>query len=131
MVFSNLLFIFLFLPLNLIFYFLAKDIRTKNAVLLIFSLFFYAWGEPKYVLLLVFMALADYFFARLVGKYRGVNDKKAKAALFGAEAAAKEPPAAPVPLLAPAVLPPIRIFSFPEEPPAGAADGTGILAPHA
>lgn len=84
MVFSNLLFIFLFLPLNLIFYFLAKDIRMKNAVLLIFSLFFYAWGEPKYVLLLVFMALADYFFARLVGKYRGVNDKKAKAALFGA-----------------------------------------------
>lgn len=84
MVFSNLLFVFLFLPLNLICYFLAKDIRMKNTVLLIFSLFFYAWGEPKYVFLLVFMALADYLFARLVGKYRGVNDKKAKAALFGA-----------------------------------------------
>ena len=84
MVFSNLLFIYLFLPLNLIFYFSAKSIRAKNAILLVFSLFFYAWGEPKYVFLLVFMSFADYLFARLVGKYRGINDKKAKAALFGA-----------------------------------------------
>lgn len=84
MVFSNLLFIFLFLPLNLIFYFIARDIRTKNAVLLIFSLLFYAWGEPKYVFLLVFMALADYLFALAVGKNREAHTKRAKAAMIGA-----------------------------------------------
>ncbi len=84
MVFSNLLFIYLFFPLSLLFCFLAKSIRAKNAVLLIFSLIFYTWGEPKYVFLLVFMSLADYVFARLVGKYRGINDKKARAALAGA-----------------------------------------------
>ena len=82
MVFSNLLFVYLFLPMNLIFYFLAKDIRTKNAVLLIFSLIFYAWGEPKYVFLLIAMALADYAFALIIEKGRGT--KKSKAALFGA-----------------------------------------------
>ena len=82
MVFSNLLFVYLFLPMNLIFYFLAKDIRTKNVVLLIFSLIFYAWGEPKYVFLLIAMALADYAFALIIEKGRGT--KKAKAALFGA-----------------------------------------------
>ena len=82
MVFSNLLFVYIFLPMNLIFYFLAKNIRIKNVVLLIFSLIFYAWGEPKYVFLLIAMSLADYGFALLIAKGRGT--KKAKAALFGA-----------------------------------------------
>lgn len=63
MVFSNLLFIYLFLPLNLIFYFRSKSIAAKNRVMLIFSLIFYAWGEPKYVFLLIAMSLADWFFA--------------------------------------------------------------------
>lgn len=80
MVFSNLLFIYLFLPLNLLCYFLAKDIRTKNIVLLVFSLVFYTWGEPVYVLLLIGMALADWFFARMIEKNRGRG--KAKFFLF-------------------------------------------------
>ena len=84
MVFSNLLFVFLFLPLNLLCYFSAKDIRKKNIVLLVFSLFFYAWGEPKYIFLLIIMALADWFFALLIEKYRGT--RKASLALFGAAA---------------------------------------------
>ncbi len=80
MVFSNLLFIYIFLPLNLLFYFLAKDIKTKNVILLIFSLIFYAWGEPVYVLLLIGMALADWFFALMIEKNRGTG--KAKLFLF-------------------------------------------------
>jgi len=73
MVFSNLIFLYVFLPLNLLCYGLAKDIRTKNAVMLVFSLFFYAWGEPKYVLLLVGMALADWMFAQLIERSRGTG----------------------------------------------------------
>lgn len=82
MVFSNLLFIYIFLPLNLACYFLAKDIKIKNAVLLIFSLIFYTWGEPVYVLLLIGMCLADWFFAKQIEKHRGTG--KAKAAMLAA-----------------------------------------------
>ena len=76
MVFSSLLFLYVFLPLNLAFYALAKDIRTKNTVMLIFSLVFYAWGEPVYVLLLVGMALADWFLSHFIGKNRGTGKAK-------------------------------------------------------
>ena len=44
--------------------------RAKNAVLLLFSLVFYAWGEPKYVLFMVASILQGYLFGRLVEKYR-------------------------------------------------------------
>lgn len=63
MVFSSLLFVYLFLPLNLIIYRLAPDIKKKNIVMLCFSLIFYAWGEPVYVLLLLLMTVVDYFCA--------------------------------------------------------------------
>ena len=46
MVFSNLIFLYLFLPVCLIAYFFCPGIRAKNAVLILFSLIFYAWGEP-------------------------------------------------------------------------------------
>jgi len=48
MVFSNLIFLYLFLPVCLIAYFFCPGIRAKNAVLILFSLIFYAWGEPVY-----------------------------------------------------------------------------------
>ena len=56
MVFSNLFFIYLFLPLNLILYFISKNKTWRNVVLLLFSLFFYAWGEPVWVFLLLVCA---------------------------------------------------------------------------
>ncbi len=68
MVFSELTFLYAFLPLNLLIYFLAKDIRTKNTVLLVFSLLFYAWGEPVYLLLLVGMALVNWYIALNIGR---------------------------------------------------------------
>ena len=46
MLFSSLPFLYLFLPLCVLFYFLMPSFRAKNAVLLVFSLVFYAWGEP-------------------------------------------------------------------------------------
>ena len=83
MVFSNLFFIYMFLPLSLIAYFLAKDIKAKNVILLCFSLFFYAWGEPKYVFILIAEAFADYVLALAIEKNRN-DEKKAKIALVGA-----------------------------------------------
>ena len=77
MVFSSLLFLFLFLPLNLLAYFFAKDIKSKNTVMLVFSLIFYAWGEPLYILLLVGMTLADWYFTLLLSKEES-RSKKAK-----------------------------------------------------
>ncbi|MEM1484773.1 MBOAT family O-acyltransferase [Oscillospiraceae bacterium PP1C4] len=71
MVFANLLFIYLFLPLNLILYFASKNIVYRNLVLVSFSFVFYAWGEPIWVLLLLFSASFDYMHGRLIEKFRG------------------------------------------------------------
>ena len=63
MVFSSLIFLYAFLPLSLLSYTLCRSLRAKNISLLLFSLIFYAWGEPKYVLLLMLMAAADWLCA--------------------------------------------------------------------
>ncbi len=70
MVFSSLFFVYLFLPLNLMFYYFAKSTKAKNVVMLIFSLVFYAWGEPLYVLLLLFMTFCDWLLALFIGKQK-------------------------------------------------------------
>ena len=66
MVFSSLLFLYAFFPLSLLACALCRRKGQRNAVLLIFSLIFYAWGEPVYVLLLMFMALTAWFCAMRV-----------------------------------------------------------------
>ena len=68
MLFSSIEFIFVFLPLSLTAYFLAPQ-KLKNAVLLLFSLIFYAWGEPKYILLMVATIIADWGFGLLIERY--------------------------------------------------------------
>ena len=70
MLFSSLSFLYYFLPCVLIIYFLAPKM-WKNSVLLLSSLFFYAWGEPKYVLLMLLAILCGYLFALLIARYRG------------------------------------------------------------
>lgn len=77
MVFANLLFIYLFLPLNIIFYFVSKNIIWRNIVLVTFSFIFYAWGEPVWVVLLLFSASFDYMHGRLIGRFRGTWIAKA------------------------------------------------------
>lgn len=74
MVFSNLIFLFLFLPLCLLMYFGVKSLRIKNIVLLIFSVLFYAWGEPVYVLLLFGSAALNY----AMGLWMGLLDEEQK-----------------------------------------------------
>lgn len=80
MIFASLIFLYLFLPLNLILYFFSKSTAVKNTVLLVFSLVFYAWGRPAWMLLLVFTALCDWKNAKTIEKYRGTG--KAKLALI-------------------------------------------------
>lgn len=70
MVFSSIVFLFRFLPLFFILYYLVPE-RMKNLLLFLGSLFFYAWGEPVYVLLMLFSTVADYIHGRLLGRLRG------------------------------------------------------------
>lgn len=63
MVFSSLIFLYAFFPLSLLTYALCRTPRGKNRALLIFSLIFYGWGEPKYLFLLMFMALSSWICA--------------------------------------------------------------------
>ena len=71
MVFSRLFFIYVFLPLCLLCYALAKGTKHKNTVLIFFSLIFYAWGEPVYIFLMLATAIVNYVCALLIGKYQG------------------------------------------------------------
>ena len=72
MVFSSIIFMFTFLPLSLLMYYIMPK-GMKNLILLLISLIFYAWGEPIYVLLMVFTIIFDYIMARLINKSR--NEK--------------------------------------------------------
>lgn len=81
MVFSSILFLFSFLPVVLFLY-MISPFSLKNGILLVASLFFYAWGEPIYILLMLFSIFVDYFAGILIGKYRGTSPIKAKLALL-------------------------------------------------
>lgn len=79
MLFSSISFIYYFLPIVLLAYFIVP-FRYKNAVLLISSLVFYFFGEPKYTIILVLSTLVDYSHSLVIEKYRGTS--KAKIALI-------------------------------------------------
>lgn len=59
MVFSSVIFLFRFFPFFFLLYYLVPK-RMKNLILFFGSLFFYAWGEPVYVLLMLFSTVVDY-----------------------------------------------------------------------
>lgn len=80
MVFSNLIFLYLFLPINILLYYITKNPAWRNGVLIVFSLFFYAWGEPVWVTLLIFSATIDYIHGLICEKYQ--RRWQAKAALL-------------------------------------------------
>lgn len=76
MVFSSFAFLFVFLPLVLIAYFIIKNRTYRNIVLFLFSLVFYAWGEPVYVALMLFSIVANYFLALKIDKEKKKNKRK-------------------------------------------------------
>ena len=71
MVFSSLTFIYLFLPLSLIFHYLTPSNFFRNLSLTAFSLVFYAWAEPMWIFLMIFTAMFDYSMALLIEQWRG------------------------------------------------------------
>ncbi len=76
MIFSELSFLCLFFPVVVAFYFLFKNKVYRNSVLLICSLFFYAWGEPIYVLLMIAVALVAYLGGLGISKMKEQPAKK-------------------------------------------------------
>lgn len=80
MLFASTVFIFEFLPAVLLLYYVVlKKFRTaQNILLLVASLLFYAWGEPKYVLIMILSIIVNYLFGLLVDKFR---QSKAKSRL--------------------------------------------------
>lgn len=66
MVFSSMTFLCVFLPVVMALYYLLPSLRMKNALLIIVSLLFYAYGEPVYVLLMLFSIVMNYLFGRML-----------------------------------------------------------------
>ncbi len=71
MVFASLIFLYVFLPLNLLSYFALRRPSHRNALLIAFSLAFYAWGEPIWIALLIGSAAVDYAHGRIIEATRG------------------------------------------------------------
>lgn len=80
MVFSSLFFLFTFLPLVLILYFCVKS-KYRNIILLIASLIFYAWGEPRYIWIMFFSTILDYSAGRGID-YAQRHEKKRLSKVF-------------------------------------------------
>ena len=83
MLFSSITFLYCFLPCVLLVYFVVPD-RMNNAVLLLASLFFYGWGEPKYLISMLASVTQSYAAALLVERFRGTKIAKAALAVSAA-----------------------------------------------
>ena len=79
MVFSSSLFLLYFLPLFLMVYYLA-DTRYKNGVILAFSIFFYAWGAPRFLFVILASVILDYYLSHLI--YNAKEKKKKTLLIF-------------------------------------------------
>lgn len=82
MVFSSMIFLCVFLPVILVIYF-ALPKQSRNLWLLLASLFFYAWGEPRYILIMLFSTVFDYFNGRVIeyATLKGKRDTLGRAVL--------------------------------------------------
>lgn len=73
MVFSSIVFLYIFLPIMLIMYFIVPK-KFKNAIMILASLVFFAWGEIRYIFIMLLLAIMDFFCGKSIEKYKG--DKK-------------------------------------------------------
>ncbi len=76
MVFSSTTFLFLFLPALLLLYFIGKDIRWRNSVLLAFSVLFYSVGEPVWVFGMLFVTLVNWYLALVIDRKKNKRLRK-------------------------------------------------------
>lgn len=70
MLFSSLTFLYAFIPLCFGLYLVAKRTRHRNYILVLFSLVFYAWGEPMWIFLLLFTSFFNYGLGLLIGRWK-------------------------------------------------------------
>lgn len=82
MLFSSVMFLFMFLPVTLAVYYLASP-GLRNFVMLIASLFFYAWGEPVYIILMMLSIVMNYFCGRDIDGKRGNHALARRSLIFG------------------------------------------------
>lgn len=75
MVFSSVVFLYIFLPIMLLVYFIVPK-KFKNAVMIIASLIFFAWGEIRYIFIMLILAVMDYFCGKKIDKYFDNKNKK-------------------------------------------------------
>ncbi len=75
MLFSSMTFVFMFLPIVLLLYLVTKK-ELHNPILLIASILFYAWGEPKYLAIMLLTIIINYFGAILIDKNKSPQNKK-------------------------------------------------------
>ena len=75
LVFSSLLFLFLYLPVVLLIYYVTP-LRWRNGVLLVFNLIFYGWGEPVYIVIMFLSTVIDYTHGILVGRCKRRGDDR-------------------------------------------------------
>ena len=80
MVFSSILFMFIYLPVVLLLYYISP-VRWRNPILFVANMIFYGWGEPVYILLMLVSITINYINGILIGKWRHVDDRKAKTVL--------------------------------------------------
>lgn len=73
MVFSSLTFLYYFLPILLVLYFSVPNRNIKNAILIIASLFFYGWGEPIWISLMLISSVVDYLCGQII--HRNFDNK--------------------------------------------------------
>ena len=79
MVFSSLIFLFAFLPVTLALYYIVPGRKARNWVLFLLSLVFYGWGEPDYILVMLFSIVSAWGFGFLIGRHRESSPKRARA----------------------------------------------------
>ena len=78
MVFSSMVFAALFLPLVFVLYFATPNPKIRNGILLLFSLVFYAWGEPKWIFVMLLTVTVNYFCGLLISR----TESKPRRTLF-------------------------------------------------
>ena len=78
MVFSSIVFLYIFLPIMLLLYFIVPS-KFKNAIMILASLVFFAWGEIRYIFIMLLLAIMDFFCGRKITQYQ---DNKKKRLLY-------------------------------------------------
>ena len=81
MVFNSVIFIFCFLPIFLLIYYFVPA-RARNPVLFAGSLFFYAWGDPTYLVLMLFSSFFNYYMGKELGKITDEDPSRKRNLIF-------------------------------------------------